>query len=166
MNVSRPILKFKPTAYDRILGIISGIVLVGIWLLCLYYFSEIPERIPVHFNFSGNADRYGAKSMIWLLPALGTILYFSLTLIMNVPHRFNYPVQIHAGNAEMQYRNALQMIRFVRAWLVILFFLLTTRVIQQAMAHPTALQNLLLPFVLISLLVPLIYFMIKSFQYK
>ncbi len=36
-------------------------------------YRRLPERIPVHFGFSGHPDGWGPRAMLWLLPVLGVV---------------------------------------------------------------------------------------------
>ena len=62
-------------------------ILAAIFVFAFVTYNSLPERIPVHFNFAGNADRWTDKSMIaWLampLTSLGltAVLYASSLLV-------------------------------------------------------------------------------------
>ncbi|WP_224483448.1 SdpI family protein [Robertkochia aurantiaca] len=47
--------------------------------------GELPQRVPVHYNLSGEADRYGDKSELWwlalLLPSLTYLLMLAAPYI-------------------------------------------------------------------------------------
>ena len=48
-----------------------GAVLV---LMTAANYSRLPERIPIHFGFTGEPDNWGPRATIWLLPALGLVM--------------------------------------------------------------------------------------------
>jgi uncharacterized membrane protein len=62
-------------------------ILAAMFVFAFVTYDSLPERIPVHFNFAGNADRWADKSLIaWLampLTALGltAALYASALLV-------------------------------------------------------------------------------------
>jgi len=46
-----------------------------------FYYSSLPQKIPIHFNFKGEADNYSAKSTIWVLPTFGLALVLMLRFV-------------------------------------------------------------------------------------
>ena len=91
------------------------------WALTVYMIFKLPQTIPVHYNFSGEPNRYGNKALILVLPIFGTAQFFLFTWLNKSPHIFNYPVTITEENAEKQYRIATRMNRVVKLSVLILF---------------------------------------------
>src|SRR5262245_3040031 len=54
---------------------------VWIWLT----YGRLPEKVPVHFGFTGEADGWGRRAMVWLLPAIGLLVYLGMTLFVMSP---------------------------------------------------------------------------------
>ncbi|TBH20772.1 DUF1648 domain-containing protein [Thermus thermamylovorans] len=50
------------------------------WTLTLWAYSQLPERIPAHWNAQGEVTRYGSRLEVFLLPLLLTLLYPLLAL--------------------------------------------------------------------------------------
>ncbi len=52
------------------------------FLFPAFYYSQLPEEIPIHFNAAGDADGFGKKNTIWLLPILNIVnllIVFAIT---------------------------------------------------------------------------------------
>lgn len=65
--------------------LLISLVPVGVLLLTA---DRIPDEVPVHFNFQGEADRYGSP---WLLALLAAGLYLVLLLPLYIdPKREDY----------------------------------------------------------------------------
>ncbi|MHC5596804.1 MAG: DUF1648 domain-containing protein [Nostoc sp.] len=45
--------------------------LVGLFGIAIYAWSTLPDTIPVHFGFDGQANGWGSKKVLWLLPIIG-----------------------------------------------------------------------------------------------
>ena len=51
-------------------------IIAGCWAFSLVVFSRLPERIPVHWDFSGDPNRYGSRiEGAFLMPTLMIALY-------------------------------------------------------------------------------------------
>lgn len=60
--------------------------LIAIVLLPFVYialiWNKLPEKIPVHWNFEGEIDRYGEKIEILLIPILLPLLFYVIFLVI------------------------------------------------------------------------------------
>jgi uncharacterized membrane protein len=67
-------------------------LLTGMLALALATWPGAPDRIPVHWNFAGDVDRYGGRFEGLLLPPLLTLfVYLAMLLLPRVdPGRANY----------------------------------------------------------------------------
>ncbi|MFN7120368.1 MAG: DUF1648 domain-containing protein, partial [Saprospiraceae bacterium] len=138
--------------------------IIALWLLTIFTYANLPERIPTHFNFRGEVDNYGSRDMIWFAPIISLILFILLTFLNRNPHQFNYTVKITPANALRQYTIATRMIRSLKLSLVIIFIVLQWLVIQAAVNNTVSLNKFLLPAVILLVLVPIGYFIRQSIR--
>ncbi|MFR6276661.1 MAG: DUF1648 domain-containing protein [Blautia sp.] len=54
-------IKLPVTLYQRILSILSFLLLAGQILCLILRWNHLPDEIPTHFGLSGQADAYGTK---------------------------------------------------------------------------------------------------------
>jgi uncharacterized membrane protein len=153
---ARPKVILKLTSIDKIIEISSFLVLAILWFLVAYNYSNLPTIIPIHYNALGEADGFDNKKNIFLLPIIATILFVGMTFLNKYPHIFNYPTNITAENEAKEYTNATKMIRFVKFVIVLMFAWITFQTIRA-----TTLGIWFLPFVSVSTLIPIIFFIIK-----
>ena len=93
---------------------------LGTWLVIALYWGQLPERIPIHFNASGEPDGFGARLMILFVPVLSTAMFFGLGLIRRMPPAsLNYPVRITEENLPAQHRLAMDLLETIRLWLTV-----------------------------------------------
>ena len=97
--------------------------------LAMLNYGQLPEQIPTHYNINGNPDGFGSKTSLWVLPLVGFVLYVIMTLINRRPENFNYLVKITPENAAVQYTMATRVIRFMKAFVMLLFAFLVWRTI-------------------------------------
>lgn len=164
--MTRPRIRIELTVTDKAIEIIGWFALLAIWVLAISNYSNLPDTIPTHYNGVGNADGFGNKTNILILPIIASILFVGITIINKFPYIFNYPTQITVENALRQYTNATRMLRFMKLILAILFGLFTFKTIQGANGQSFGHGVWFLPLTLGLIFIPLTYFIIKSFRIK
>ena len=133
--MKRPKINLPNEPIDHVLDIIGFLGVASIIGIAGYYYGELPEEIPTHFNAKGEPDAWGSKSSIWILPIIGGVLFLVLFFLNKMPHLFNYPTKITKDNAVVQYRKATRMMRYVNTATVLLFLYITWRSIQTALGN-------------------------------
>jgi uncharacterized membrane protein len=162
----RPKFIVKLTPADQVFEILGWIFISAIWIFTIINYASLPDTIPTHYNSEGQADGFGGKLTIWVLPVLAIALFVALTQLNKFPHVFNYPINITPDNALVQYTHATRLIRYVKLIIVFIFGLITYRTIQHANGQAGGLGGWFLPLSMGLIFVPLVYFLIKSFRVK
>lgn len=165
-NVNRPIIKIEFTLNDKLIEIFSWLLFVLMWVIPIISYSLLPDTIPTHFNAAGEADDWGSKLSVYILPVIGTLLFILLTVINRFPHIFNYSVEITQENALRQYTNATKLIRVLKLVLMVTFNMIAVFTIRSAKGESNGLGLWFLPVTLTLIFVPTIYFIIKMYKEK
>lgn len=84
----RPIIKLTRTRSELLLDLLGIAAIVASTVYFFLCWSDMPQSIPIHFNSTGQADGWGSKYIVILLPIIGLLLYIGLILIRKKP----YPV--------------------------------------------------------------------------
>ncbi|MBL7793300.1 MAG: DUF1648 domain-containing protein [Saprospiraceae bacterium] len=128
----------------RFLDLVSLLFVVASIVIAVYYYPQLPEKIPTHFNLRGEPDDWNGKNMVFLLPAVTAGLYGMLIFVIKyVPNKYwNMPVKITPENADEQYGLARNMIRMLTIMLTACFCYLSYNTIQVALGKATSLNNL------------------------
>ena len=165
-NTERPKVKPILQPIDYVLEIISIVGVISLWIQYVYYYKLLLDKIPVHFNFSGEADDWGSKNTLLVYPIIGTVLYVGFALLRKHPWLFNYPVPITIDNAERQYCWANRMLRFaiLSVMLVENFIVFDTFQIAHTKKGFSGLWLILI--IILGVLLPAIMLIKKSFQNK
>lgn len=145
----RPKIQLQLQSFDYVLEVIAGLGVMALMGLAVFYYNQLPEQIPRHYDFAGRPDALGGKMILWLLPTLGLIIYGLLTFMNRIPHLFNYPMKITAENAATQYFMATRLIRVLKAFIMLLFAYLVWRTIGIAQNEASGLGAWLLPVVVL-----------------
>jgi hypothetical protein len=128
------------------LAAVAGLLFFA-WML-VDFWSDLPGRVPVHFNAAGQADGWGGRGGTLTLPVVGLVLYIGLSLLGRYPHIYNYPFKLTRQNVERQYRAARALLAALKAEIVWLFAYITWRTIQTAMGDAGGLGRAFLPVLL------------------
>lgn len=110
----RPRLRPEMTGLDRALHLLSLSVVVGISVRVISVMPDIPDSIAVHFDASGEADGFGSKYLLWVMPGAALLMYVLLTVLQRFPHTYNYAWPITAANARVQYMLAMGLLSWMR----------------------------------------------------
>jgi uncharacterized membrane protein len=95
----RPKIKLELTTTDKILEMLGWASILAVWVLILATYTNLPDTIPIHYNGAGQADGFGEKNYIFILPLAATALFVGMTILNKFPHVFNYPINITPHNA-------------------------------------------------------------------
>ncbi|SHF32439.1 Uncharacterized membrane protein [Thermoanaerobacter uzonensis DSM 18761] len=115
-------------------------IIILIWIFTFVILGRLPDKIPMHWNISGQVDSFGPKHDIFILPSIITIIYFVMLFIPLIdPKRANY------GKFAGAYRvvRAVVVIIFVAVYFASTYSALGYRIDVNRMG------NLIIPFMLI-----------------
>lgn len=62
--------KLPNTRFHKIMNLFSLLLLLGMFLYTAIKWPSLPQTIATHFNFMGEADGWGGKGNIWLMPVM------------------------------------------------------------------------------------------------
>ncbi|MCO6437939.1 MAG: DUF1648 domain-containing protein [Phycisphaerae bacterium] len=133
---ARPKLDLPTTRMDYVLRAVSVGGVMASFALVLVAQLQLPERIPVHFNWRGEADGWGSRQWLWLLPSISLICVVAMAKLSRHPRLFNYPVRITEKNAAVQYRLGRSALSWIQAEISMLFLLLAVLVVRAAQVEP------------------------------
>ncbi|MHA7832014.1 MAG: DUF1648 domain-containing protein [Flagellimonas sp.] len=136
--MNKPQITIDKTCWDKWLEIITLLlVLVSLILIGVYY-SRLPEKLPIHFNWpSKDTNGFGKKNILWASPIICGLIVLGIRRLNQYPWFFNYPFKIINKNAEYNYRLATQIFRFL-SFILALYCLFTTFIsILNGLGRPT-----------------------------
>lgn len=162
----QPKIEVNPSTTDRKIIRLGWVLLFLNAIIILFVYTKLPEKLPMHFNYKGEVDRYGAKASIWVLFVIGTLLYYGLNLIIKkVPaYKHNYPVKITDKNAATVYQLSLKMMVWLNMTIVLLFLLISIHIVLISLEIATpSLIHIVIIVTLLTIILPF-FFMYKMFK--
>lgn len=109
------------TIWQRVLGILSPVLLLGAIVLVLIRWPHLPAQIPTHFNATGEIDGYGGRGTLLIMPVVGLVMDALLALSFRFPKSWNAGVKITLYNRVRVYRILRDMMAETRLGMAILF---------------------------------------------
>lgn len=161
---TRPKVNLTLSPFDNKIELAGKLFLVVLWGLALYVYFIAPSTIPIHFNVSGQADSYGSKVTILILPLIGSIIFFGISQLNKYPHIFNYATEITATNAERQYTIATRTLRILKLFILLIFSLIILFSYNTAIGAANGLGRWFLPIVIALLMVLIIVSITQSLK--
>jgi len=160
----RPKIRPPRRNADRVLEAIAIIALMyGIVEVCLNW-STLPQQIPTHFNASGQADGWGPKGMIWLLPALSVVMIPALLFLRRFPWMSNVPIRITEENALHQYGLIVRLLSLLACIVSLLFLDLLMDTIAIAGGGTSFLGSLMLPIFIVPVVGCILWYFIAAIR--
>lgn len=117
------ILLGKPErVYHIVFGILSPLLQIAliVWLACI--FRTLPDKVPTHYDFSGNVTGTGGKGTLWIMPIFGLLNDIGMWGAQFLPRSaMNTGVRMTSRNREYVYACAKDLMVDVRMGLSALF---------------------------------------------
>ena len=153
-------MKTKRAAADWVMEAIALAALLGMVVLLLDQWQQVPEKVPIHFSASGAANRWGSKDSLWLLPLLGGVVYLLLTFTAKNPYFMNVPIQIDRENPVVR-SLLLRMSITLKAAILLTFLGIIWFSIDTALGKSEGLGAWFLPSTLVVICGPMIGFLVR-----
>jgi uncharacterized membrane protein len=128
---------------------------VGLGMLAVLYWitysalngaEKLPDRIPTHFNISGQPNAWGPPGFLWFLPVVAIGLYLLMTVLGSIQfRRYNLPVPVTESNLPFIQEQTGVMVAWIKCELLCLFTYLQWSIIQSARTSEFRLSPLLIP---------------------
>ncbi len=158
-KADRPVIRPEMMPVDWLFEALAFIGLVTMAGFLIYHFPRLPETIPSHFDGAGVPDEFSGRSTLWVLPGISLLLYILLSVMMRVPHQFNYSVKITRENAAIQYAMAMRLIRYLKAGLMWMFFYIVYGTVMTAEQRSEGLGLWFLPVTVGGMILPVFVYL-------
>ena len=122
-------------------------LLVNILCLTIMY-TSLPETMPHHFNIKGEADSFGPKKILLIIPVLGAVL-FLVMYAATATDKYNLPKNISIETARKSLGQLTVSIQIV-------FLLLSYSSITTGLGKQNALTPYIVPMLIALIFLPII----------
>ena len=161
----RPRIKVEKQLPDVVLEVAGILAILTTVVVTAFYWSELPDRIPSHFNAAGEPDDWSSKWIAWVLPILQVVIYAAISRLLKSPHILNYPIEITEKNAHRQYRSIGRILRFINTVVAFAFTYISWSTIRIALNEESAIGTgrwFLPVFLGLTIVIPLLIMAISN----
>jgi len=160
----RPRIRPEPKFADlvcnvlSVLGVLAGVVLV------LWYWPSLPTSIPTHFNAAGEADGWGGKGMLWLLPGITVVVVPFMLLLQRMPWIANTPIAIDETNARRQYGLIIRLLSVLTLCFSVIFLLILVHTIIVALGGRGVMNIWTLPVLIVPTIGSIVWYIVAALR--
>jgi uncharacterized membrane protein len=151
--------------------IMSVVLIVFSFIYALLAWNDLPSRIPIHFNFSGEPDAWGNKNIFSLFfPFIMQIIFTPLMLFLYFkPQYMSMPTSLLLTTLpEKQKTTAFGLIRnvavFTLLWLNLIFAFISYMIVSGAKEEALPYQGWILLFLVAVMLFWLVWYNIYIYR--
>ena len=137
----------------------KSVEVVGLGMLVVLYYitwsalsgpDPLPDRIPTHFDISGNPNAWGSPRMLMLLPVIATGLYLLMTILGSIrTARYNLPVRVTAVNLPSIQARTAEMVSWLKLEFLCLMTYVQWTIIRAARSHEFRFSPAMIPIFLV-----------------
>ena len=145
------------TKFGKTMQILSVLCLTASTLFLAAGWNQIPEKVPGHYNFAGEADSMTGKGTLILIPVMNWLMYLGISALEHFPQVWNTGVEITAQNRERVYRVLYHMIVSMKLSVVLIFSFMTVW-------HENYMPSWFLSAAMLLTFGPMVFFMIQLWR--
>ena len=129
---------------------IIGILAIFTFFIFAYFnWSNVPQRIPVHFSWSGIPDSWGIKGTIPIMIYITVFIFILLTVISRFPRVINFPIAIKEEKSKSHLQLRFSLIIWMKTELVLITSYLGIQGIRVSLGYAEGLGSFIVPMILI-----------------
>ena len=150
-------LRLKNNIFDYSVNLACIIQLAGIVIYLIAVWGGLPDKIPGHYNATGEIDRWGSKSELIVLPIISWLLYMMMTAVEQFPQIWN------TGGVTVTEENKYRVTRILKNMIGTLKLVVVTvfTFISLNSSRGEALPVWFMPVFLVLTFAPIIFFSVK-----
>lgn len=135
---------------------VLGILVLG-YLYWITYWAlngpdRLPDRVPTHFDISGQPNGWGSPQTLWILPVVGLGLFLLMTALAAIKFtRYNLPVRVTQANLPFIYEQTAVMVAWIKFEMLCLFAYIQSGIISGVRAGVFHLSPAIIPVFMVAI---------------
>ncbi|TXC92719.1 DUF1648 domain-containing protein [Metabacillus litoralis] len=157
-------ISVKIKSFKFLLSFISMGILVYHLINLFLLWSDIPDRIAIHFT-NDVPDNWGSKFFVLIMPIIGLLLWWLIGLFTKHPEKLNY-INLTAKNREKQYNMSKNIMIFIQHLVLIISILANESFIRYSVGIENSVLNFLPLFLTAIMFLAVFYNLIWAARLK
>ncbi|MGM9950549.1 MAG: DUF1648 domain-containing protein [Lysinibacillus sp.] len=166
MDYGRPKIELKKTLWERVANILGIAGLAAMVAMIAVNWGDMPDIVPTHFNGAGEADGWGSKFTLLILPSIAIFTHIVLEVVERKPHTHNYPARLTEENAALFYAESVKIMNLTKNIIAMMFAFITYHMVRGAVNGAEQLNIVGLAIFLILLFLVIIVGMVRMSRIK
>lgn len=162
----RPKIHINKTMLEKMADILGNAGMLVMVLLIAVNWGDMPDTVPTHFNGAGEADDWGSKFTLLILPSIAILVHIFLAVIERKPHTHNYPARITEENAALFYAESVKIINLTKNIIAMMFAFITYHMVRGAINGAEKLNMIGLAIFILLLFLVIIVGMVRMSRIK
>ena len=135
---------------------VAGLLVLG-YLFWITYWAlngpdRLPDRVPTHFDISGQPNGWGSPQTLWILPVIGLGLFVLMTAIASIRFTsYNLPVRVTQANLPFIHEQTAVMVAWIKLEMLCLFVYIQRGIIGGVRAGEFHLSPAIIPVFLVAI---------------
>ena len=126
----------KATLYQRIAGILAPAILLGTIVYLAVIYHTLPDRIPTHFNASGEITGWGGRGTLWIMPIVGLVTDLVVWIVGLFPQSWNTGTAVTPWNRVRVFRILRDLMADLRLGMAVMWAVISLFLIHAADGFP------------------------------
>lgn len=160
--MSQPKINIKKTKIQNRLSIVNISCIILMTAVILFYYEDLPDLIPSHFNINGEPDSMGKKFILFIHPFLALLVHLFISWINKYPHNFNYIHKITEQNAQKEYSLAINWMTILSTIIIVFLSIISLIQLLLSLGIETNLMGFTTVIFTLSIFISFISYMIQS----
>lgn len=141
----------------RVTNLIGYGTFILVTVYALFILPDLPQQVAVHFNMAGEADNWGSKYILLLMPVIVLFMALAMEAVEKHPEWHNYPASKTKENEQAMYNISQRTINLVKNAILLIFSLLQLEMIRSATTENTSIGAAFFVLLLVVVVAPIVW---------
>ncbi len=165
MLEKRPKPELTKTFAEKLFDMLAILTAILTIIYLLIKWTSMPETVPIHFDFSGEPDRWGKRWILMLTLIIGIMAWIGMHFLEKFPQIHNY-MWLTKENVQRQYKNSQLLLNVMKNIILIFFSFMAYDSVHVALGKQSIMGLWSMTLFLILLFGPITFFVVRSYRLK
>ena len=141
----------------RVTNLIGYGTFTFVTVYALFILPDLPQQVAIHFNIAGEADNWGSKYILLLMPVIVLFMALAMEAVEKHPEWHTYPASKTKENEQAMYSISQRTMNLVKNAILLIFSLLQLEMIRSATTENTSIGAAFFVLLLAVVVAPIVW---------